>query len=114
MEKEKIKTLLNERDALYETDYTHPKVDEIQKEISDAIKKDFDKYEVDFILETWTRFGSAPCLIYDDNGMFAISGDGYQPVVTGKKRIDGAVTTFVKKTQWKKTIRLALKHYINN
>lgn len=113
MTKTKITALLDERDALYKKDSNSKRVDEIQKEISNAIKKNFDKYEVDFILETWTRFGSAPCLIYDDNGMFAVTGDGYQPIVTGKERIEGNFTVFVEKKQWKKTIRQALKQFIN-
>lgn len=52
--------------------------------------------------------------MYDDNGMFAVSGDGYQPVVTGRERIDGAMTVVVEKKQWKKTIRQALKYFINS
>ena len=112
MEKTLIKTLLNERDRLYKKDSENKRIDEIQKEISTAIRNNFDEYEVDFIIETWSRFGSAPSLIYDDNGMFAATGDGFQQVVTGKDKIDGVFTVFVQKKQWKKTIRQALKQFI--
>lgn len=112
MEKQVINELLDKRDLLIKGKKNSKKVDEIRENIADAIRKNFDKYEVDFILETWTRFGAAPSLIYDDNGLFAISGDGSQPVVTGKQKIDGAITVFVKKNQWKNTIRKALKQYI--
>ena len=114
MEKTVINALLDERDDLYKKNGKNKRVDEIQKEISIAIIKNFNKYEVDFILETWTRFGAAPNVIYDDNGLFAVSGSGFQPVVTGKERIEGACTVFVEKKQWKKSIRLALKQYITN
>lgn len=112
MEKTVINALLDESDALYKKDSKSKRVDEIQREISTAIRKNFNKYEVDFILETWTRFGSAPNVVYDDNGLFAVSGDGYQPIVMGKERIEGAFTVFVEKKQWKKTIRQALKQFI--
>ena len=82
-----INALLDERDALYKLDNDSKRVDGIQKEISTAIRKNFDQYAVDFILETWTRFGAAPNVIYDDNGLFAVTGDGYQKVVFGKERL---------------------------
>lgn len=116
MEKKVIEALLKERSALLKDKSRKDdnRIDKIQKDIITAIKKNFNKYEVDFILETLTKFGDAPNLIYDDNGMFAVSGDGYQPVVFGNQKIEGSMTVFVKKDQWKKTIREALKHYINN
>jgi hypothetical protein len=113
-EKQYLLKLLDERETLIEIDYNDIRIDEIKEEIITEIKKNFNQYEVDFILETYTRFGYAPCLIYDDNGLFAITGDGYQQVVTGKQKLLGNFTVFVQKKQWKKTIRLALKYYINN
>jgi hypothetical protein len=113
-----INILLNERDLLLKMNKKDillkksNRADEIQKQISDSIRQNFDKYPVDFIMETWTRFGAAPSLIYDDNGLFAVTEEAYQPVVTGKQKINGAITVFVTKKQWKKTIREALKQYI--
>ncbi len=112
MDKSEIEVLLDERDALYKKDKQNKRVDEIQKQISTAIRKNFDSYEVDFILETWTRFGATPNVIYDDNGLFAVTGDGCQQVVVGNQKLEGAFTVFVEKKQWKKSIRLALKQFI--
>lgn len=86
---------------------------DIQRRITDEFVKRFLGYEVDFILETLTHFGQAPNLVYDDNGMFAVSGEGYQPVVTGKERLQGGLTVFVSKTMWRKTIREALEYYLH-
>lgn len=113
MEKQVINELLDKRDLLIKGKKNSKKVDEIQVNIADAIRKNFDKYEVDFILETWTRFGASPSLIHDDNGLFAISDGGFQPVVTGKQKIHGAITVFVNRKQWKNSIRKALKQYIS-
>lgn len=115
MNKEEISILLDERDILLDNEnYDEKLVDSIQKKITKEIKKNFNKYEVDFIIETWTRFGCAPCLVYDDNGKFAVSGDGYGPAVFGDDRIEGSLQVFVEKEMWKKTIREALKYFIFN
>jgi len=114
MNKETIETALRVRDALLKTDKENPNVDIIEKEITEELRKNFKNYEVDFILETLTMFGQAPNVIYDDNGNFAVSASGYQPVVAGSQKIEGMVSVFVEKKQWKKTIRLALKHYLNS
>ena len=114
MDKNHIKSLLDQRDEKYSRNENDPDVDTIRDEILDEIKVNFNSYEVDFILETITRFGSAPNLVYDDNGMFAITDNGYQPVVTGDELIEGPLTVFVEASQWKKTIREALLHYLNS
>lgn len=112
MTKQEIIALVKERDNLLKTHEKNVRVDEIQKQITDVFIKKFNDYEVDFILETLTMFGQAPNVIYDDNGLFAVSAAGYQPVVTGRQKIEGMMSVFVEKKQWKKTIRLALKHYL--
>ncbi len=112
MTKEDIINNVKVRLGLLKVDENHPDVDLISAKIIAEFKKNFNKYEVDFIVETLTMFGQAPNIIYDDNGYFAVSGDGYQPVVYGRKKIEGSVQVFVEKKQWKKTIRLALKHYL--
>lgn len=109
-----ITALLNKRKAIYKKNSKDKQVDKLAKQIKAAIEDNFNSLEVDFIIETLTHLGEAPCVMYDDNGMFAVSGAGYQPVVTGKQRIEGAITVFVEKKQWKKTIRAALKHYLQD
>lgn len=114
MTKQEITLLVKERDNLLKTDEKNVRVDGIQKQITDVFIKKFNHYEVDFILETLTMFGQAPNIIYDDNGLFSVSAAGYQAVVTGRQKIEGAMTVFVEKNQWKKTIRLALKYYLSD
>lgn len=74
--------------------------------------KNFDAYTIEEIIETLTRFGQAPCLMYDDNGKFALSSDGYQPLVTGDELIDGSINVVVNAHMWKKTVREAIYHYL--
>jgi hypothetical protein len=112
MNVETIKNKLWVRKQFIKQDKEDYRIDEIQEEIITAFKKNFKQYDVDFMIETLTKFGQAPNLMYDDNGLFAISSDGYQPVVFGKNKIAGTITVFVGKKQWKKTIRGALKHYL--
>ncbi len=102
MKKKEIIELIKERDLLLNTDNKNERIDEIEKIITDVFIKNVANYEVDFILETLTKFGQAPNVMYDDNGLFAVSAAGYQPVVTGNQKINGALTVFVEKAQWKK------------
>ena len=87
-------------------------IDLIGKEIRDLVVAGVSELPADFIIESLTMLGDAPNVLYDDNGMFAISGDGYQPVVYGNKRIEGIITVSVEKNMWKKTIREAIKFYL--
>jgi hypothetical protein len=109
---EKILELLDVRSNLLKTDEKNERINEIEKEITEQLKTKYNSYSVDFILETLTEFGQAPNLVYDDNGMFAVSSMGYQPVVTDDERIEGIVSVFVEKQQWFDTIRKALWHYL--
>jgi len=114
MTTEQIKALVKQRKLLQSRKPKSPDIDKVEKDVLWLFwKKPYD-YDVDFMLETLTEFGHAPNLVYDDNGLFAVTCDGYQPVVTGRQKIEGAMTVFVEKPQWKKTIRQALNHYIND
>ena len=118
MKKEVIEELVKKRARLLKKeDYdskskTGKEIDEIEDFIRKEFIEDFKGYEVDYILETLTKFGSAPNLIYDDNGFFAITEDGYQQVVIGSQKIEGNFTVYVEKKQWKKTIREALYYHL--
>jgi len=107
---EQIRKLLELRFSLLETSMVD--ADKVQSEILQALRTNFLNYPVDFILETLTEFGQAPNLVYDDNGLFAVSAAGYQPVVTEDEKIEGVLTVFVRKEQWHETIREALRHYL--
>lgn len=116
MTKEFIIALLKERDQLSclqnneDNDYTQ--ADIIENQIKLLFKNVFDSYEVDFMLETLTKFGDCPQLLYDDNGNFAVSGDSFSQAVSGEEKIEGVVTVMVEKNQWFPTIRQALFHYM--
>ena len=112
MNKQEILILLHERDKILDANYNDKKVDEIQDIITTEFKTNFDSYEVDFIIETYTKFGAAINLLYDDNGMFAIVYDGVQPVVIDDERIEGEMSFYCEKEQWFKTIREALRYYV--
>lgn len=86
----------------------------IEMAITEELINNFDEYPVDFIIETLTKFGQAPNLIYDDNGKWAISCEGMQPVVTGNEQMIGEMIIVTEKDQWFDTIRKALWHHLNN
>jgi len=99
-------------------DYQIPEpkeIDEFAKEIRESINKRKNELPVDFILESLTMLGDAPQLVYDDNGHFAISGDGLSSVPmtdSGKFEESESFTTIVEPEQWHNTIREALNHYL--
>jgi hypothetical protein len=107
-----ILELLQKRSKILDVDYESPEIDVIKDRILESIRNNFLVYDVDFILETYTHLGAAPNLVYDDNGRFAVSGDGFQPVVTNDELLEGEIITFVEKDMWKTTIREALRHYV--
>ncbi len=72
-------------------------IDELGIEIKADLKTHFADLPVDFIIESLTMLGEAPNVMYDDNGMFAVSGDGMQPIVYGHQLIEGSLTVLVTK-----------------
>jgi hypothetical protein len=127
---ETISKLLKERSAHWKTyedswsdekmDYSIPEpkeIDELGKEIRNALDNHTDELDVDFVLESLTKLGCAPQVIYDDNGHFAISGAGMSPVPmtdSGKFESAETFTAFVEPDEWYDTIREALNHYLKN
>lgn len=98
-------------------DYTIPedeRIDEFGNKIYTLLKDFQDELPFEFIIEELTKLGAAPNLLYDDNGHFAISGDGFQPVSLDIKVSDLTISTLITKNQWKPTIREALKHYLSD
>ena len=120
LEYTKIRTLLDIRDNFLDQvdeDFKvlppfMKKANQIELSITTSLREHYNEYGVDEIIETLTRFGQAPCLVYDDNGMFAVSSDGYSPMVMDDELIDGGVSVAVEKHMWKKTIREALWYYM--
>jgi hypothetical protein len=112
--KEKINSLQKLRLQFYAEDEDSEKVDELRDEIQRLISENFEVLPFDFILVHFTKFGEAPSLLYDDNGHFAVSGDGFQEVPLGNDPETIVISTLVKQEYWKKSPKEALKYYMNN
>ena len=69
-------------------------------------------YQTEQVLEALSTIGHCPNLLNDDNGRWALSGSGYQTVVTGNRAKDVETAFFVEKKYWKKTIRQAVLFYL--
>jgi hypothetical protein len=79
------------------------------------IKKRFKSGKLNFekTMELLSKKGFSPSLVHDDNGHWAISGDGIQNIPTENKTQDVSLTVFVELKKWKKTIKKAMLHYLN-
>lgn len=88
-------------------------VDVLADEILDCIKRWRNSLHFEFIIEELTKLGWAPCLLYDDDGNFAISGDGMEPL-NQHTYADTVLTHFIKYNAWQPTIRKALDYYLDN
>jgi hypothetical protein len=86
-------------------------IDSLEKEIYKKIKEWKDFLSFEFIIDELTKLGHAPNLLYDDNGNFAITGEGFQTVAFDGP-CDMEMGFFVKKDKWKPTIREALDKYL--
>ena len=64
------------------------------------------------MIESLTKLGEAPNILYDDNGNFAVTGTGFQSVSMDEIS-DVTMSFFVLKEHWFKTIREALKYYLS-
>ncbi len=115
LNEKEINELIEERLAyLNNEDIDDTEADNIQTVITKSIMSYFPSYSVDFIIETLTKFGQAPNIVYDDNGMFAVSDCGMQQAVYDDNKIDGAITVIVEKDMWYPTIRKALWDYLKD
>ena len=109
---------IKEYDKSFDTKTTKYKIKEpkeidiLGNQVRKLIKNNVDILPVDFSVESLTKLGDAPCIMYDDNGMFAVTGNGFQKVVFGTERLEGGLTVIVEKKMWKNTILKALKYYL--
>lgn len=92
------------------------RIEELYEKIRDYIDQNYKTLSVEDVIEGLTSIGGAPSILYDDNGHFAIGGDGTQPCMDIESLPDGADadfggTWFLKKEDWKKTIREAIDRY---
>lgn len=87
-------------------------IDYLAEEILRLIKGNAEKLPFEFIIEELTKLGQAPCLLYDDDGRFAISTTGMQNVVMGDEAQDINISHYVEAAEWKGTPREALTYYL--
>jgi len=90
-------------------------VNEIGDEILEMLTLHQWNLPVDFVLEELTKLGWAPCLLYDDNGLWTISGDGMEEMGIGEENeiTISTLTHFVEKEKWYPSIREALRGYLS-
>jgi len=93
---------------------TDKDIDDLADEILKYIKLYFEFLPFDFMMEQLAKLGHCPNLLNDDNGNWAISGDGFQNVVIGDKPSDVDTHFFVQAGLWRNTPREALLCYLND
>lgn len=104
-----IEEKLIERQKLIDDDIETNQIDFLADEIFDLLVCYNADLPIDFIIESLTKLGNAPSILYDDNGSFAISEDGFQSLSDDGEQ---TISCFVKKEQWKPTIREAINYYL--
>ena len=113
MTQKDILAIRTERDSLFGADDSDPRIDSLAKELWKALEENIDTLDCDFVLETIASMGGSPSLVNDDNGMWAVTEDGYQPVVFGDERLLGAITLYFDEGEvWQPSIKEAIKYYV--
>lgn len=108
-------SLLEEED---ETKRDETQIDALAAEITQIITEHQDTLPVEVMLESLTKLGAAPSILYDDNGHFTIGGDGFQNL-PDVELYETQETVFggewmVPAGHWKPTIREALRVYLKD
>jgi len=93
-------------------DYTYNpgEIDVLGEKIFDLIRLNRNELSFEFIMEELSKLGDAPNLLYDDNGHWAVTCDGWQNVVADEPE-DVETHFYVEAHLWKDTPREALKVY---
>ena len=102
----------NEGSEEYEDHLSELEMDKLSDTIWAHIREHRSVLPLEFILEELTVLGGSPYLVYNDNGYFAMTEDGFNSVNSGEP-VDSAINCFVYASQWKKTIREALDNYLD-
>ena len=89
-------------------------IDNLTTQILDLIKPNIDKLDFDFIMEQLSHLGWCPNLLYDDNGHWAVSADGYQNVVSGDVPEDVETHFYIEAEDWKNSPKEALYKFLHN
>jgi hypothetical protein len=117
----KLSSLTKEREKILDKDYNDIKADILQKQIETLIKENFEWIPIDVIIETYTKLGRCPSILYDDNGFFCVCEDGAQdsPVSfedeeRNEKLVENMSFFIQNKEKWKPTIREAVDFWLFN
>lgn len=108
--------ILAERRAILDRDSEDKKVDTLAEEVLNFIAKNRDNLLFEEIIEALTHLGHAPSLLYDDNGHFAVSADGFQNFVETEdfdKQTVFENTAIIPPHGWKKSVREALYFHLD-
>ena len=108
---DKVEKSWNPKTEDYDIKYDN-EIDDLSNQIIYLIKQHKHLLTFEFIIEQLTKLGGAPCLLYDDNGHFAISSGGLQTI--SSEISDTAFYNFVEKDYWKNNIREALYYFLDN
>ena len=90
------------------------KIDELAKEIENLIQSYFEQLPFEFIIEELSKLGHTPNLLYDDNGHWAVSADGYQNVVSGDVPEDVETHFYIEAEDWKNSPKEALYKFLHD
>lgn len=115
-----IQKLVEERSKLLDINYNDPKADDLQKDIEVLVIADFENLDCDFIIETYTKLGRCPSVLYDDNGFFCVCENGTQDIPVSfdegvEEKLVQNMSFFIEnKKWWHPTIREAIKFWLTN
>lgn len=116
MSKEKILSLNIERQNLLSKENLlkseELQIDKYANDILNIIKEDFHNLSFDFIFEQLSYLGHAPNLLYDDNGHWVVTSDGFQSINSEDSPQDVELFFFIEAKYWKDSPMEALKSYI--
>ena len=88
-----IGCLLQKRNKILKKDYNSD-VNSYDKKIKDLLYKNKNRLSIEYILETMTKLGNSPNVLYDDNGHFCIEEEGYQNAPV-KNKPEAITMTFI-------------------
>lgn len=89
-------------------------IDELSEKIKERIIVNYERLPFEFIMEELSKLGQCPNLLYDDNGNWAVTDEGFQNIAHGDEPIDIETHFFIKAELWKPTPREALKYYLTH
>lgn len=117
LELQKLRSeLLNKQDEEVEDmiENYDKSIDSLMEQILGLIKPNINKLDFDFIMEQLSHLGWCPNLLYDDNGHWAVSSDGYQNVVYGDKPEDVETHFYIEAEDWKNSPKEALYKFLHD